>query len=133
MAGEQKAVEITVPASADLSKFQYRAVYLNSSGSAGTFLETWGTAATPSIGILTNKPSAAGQGARVAIQGVAKLEATLAIAAGDIVTSANAGRGSSIAPTTAYQSWVLGIAKTRAAASGDIFEVFVNPSFYGRH
>ena len=44
MSGETKVVEITVPASADLSGFQYRAVFLNASGSAGTYISAMATA-----------------------------------------------------------------------------------------
>src|SRR3989304_1568891 len=90
MAGEQKANEITIPASADLSGFQYRAVHLRSDGSAGTYISAMATAiggGTIPLGILTNKPTAAGQGARVAIGGVAKMICGAAsIAAGELVT-----------------------------------------------
>ncbi len=134
MAGENDAIEITVPASADMSSFQYRGVWMRSDGSAGTFAAAFGSASTPCFGVLTNKPAAAGRGARIAIGGVAKLQAGAVIAAGDIVTvPGQAGQGSAIDQNTAGQSWALGIAKSRAAASGDIFEVFVQPFFYARH
>ena len=137
MAGETKAIEITVPASADLSGFQYRAVFLNSSGSAGTYISAMATAiggGTIPLGVLTNKPSAAGQGARVAIGGIAKMLCGAAsIAAGALVTVPGmGGQGSSIAVTDAGTYYVLGIAKTRAAASGDFFEVIVNPRLHAR-
>ena len=131
MAGENQPLEITIPASADLSSFQYRAVWQRSDGSAGTHAEAYGTAGTPSIGILTNKPGAAGRGARIAIGGVAKMEAGVAVAAGDLVIAAGiAGRATAIGPTTAFAGYAMGIAKTRAAASGDIFEVYLTGPFW---
>lgn len=136
MAGERgQLLEVTVPASADLSSFQYRGIVLTSSGSAGTHAEVVGTAATATFGILTNKPAAANRAARVCIQGITKLEAVSAIAIGDIVTVAGAGgRGSALVatPLTAGTGWAIGRALSRAAASGDIFEVYVNPFFYNR-
>lgn len=136
MSGETKVVEITVPASADLSGFQYRAVFLNASGSAGTYISAMATAiggGTIPLGVLTNKPTAAGQGARVAVGGVAKMLAGAVIAAGELVTvPGQGGQGSSIAVNAAGTYYVLGQAKTRAAASGDIFEVIVNPRLHAR-
>lgn len=135
MAGEFAPEELTIPASADLSNFQYRAVHLRSDGSAGTYSEPVGAsgAGTAPIGVLTNKPGSASRGARVCVGGITKLEAGSAVAANDmVVIVGQAGRGVGIAPTTAGTHWVLGRARTRAAASGDIFEVLVNPSWYVR-
>lgn len=135
MAGENGPVfETTIPASADLSSFQYRAVFINSSGSAGTFTEAGGTAGTPPIGILTNKPAAAGRGARVAMQGITKMEAAMAINPGDVVVAKQAGRGSALSAggSVAGTGWAVGIAKGVAAASGDIFDIYVNPFFFSR-
>jgi len=131
MPGERFNVEITVPASADLSAFQYRCVNLTDSGSAGTFAQAiQASASTAIIGVLTNKPTAAGQGARVCIFGVTKMEAAGAIGIGALVTQHGAGRGTSAVANNANNTVVgyyLGRALTRAAASGDIFEIFVNP------
>lgn len=134
MAGEYQPLERTIPASADLSAFQYRGVTIDSAGSAGTFANPVGAAAsTPVYGILTNKPGAASRGARVCVSGVTKMEAGSAVAIGDLVlVVGQAGRGVGIAPSTAGTHWVVGRAMTRAAASGDIFEVAVNPFFYLR-
>jgi hypothetical protein len=55
------------------------------------------------------------------------------IAAGELVTvPGQGGQGSSIAITAAGTYYVLGLAKTRAAASGDIFEVIVSPRLHAR-
>lgn len=134
MAGEFGPFERTIPASADLSAFQYRAVHLRSDGSAGTFVDTVsGSAGTPVIGILTNKPGAASRGARVAVGGMTKMEAGSAVAIGDLVAVVGqGGRGVGIGPTAQFTGWILGRAWSKAAASGDIFEVSVQPSFYTR-
>ncbi len=137
MAGDTQVIEITVPASADLSGFQYRAVFLRSDGSAGTYISAMGTAiggGTMPLGILNNKPGAAGRGARVAIGGIAKMICGAAsIAAGEIVTVPGmGGQGSSIAQNAAGTYYAIGFAKTRAAASGDIFEVIVQPYLHAR-
>lgn len=135
MAGEFEPREITVPASADLSNFQYRAVTISSLGSAGTYAEPVGAsgAGTMPFGILTNKPGSASRGARVCVDGISKLEAGSPVAIGDLVVIVGqAGRGVGIAPSLAGTHYILGRAKGRAAASGDIFEVMVNPQWYVR-
>lgn len=137
MAGELQAHEITIPASADLSSFQYRAVYMRSDGSAGTYSETWTQpgGGSPAIGIMSNKPGASGRGARISMPGgVVKMEAVAAINPGDVVSVWFGGRGTPLSAggTVAGTSWALGIAKTRAGASADLFELFYQP-FYFSH
>lgn len=136
MAGEFNPNELTIPASADLSTFQYRAVTLRSDGSAGTYAEGVGASSngTIPIGVLTNKPGSAGRGARVCVGGITKIEAGSAVAAGDMVMIVGqAGRAVGVnGASQAGTFWFLGRARTRAAASGDIFEVMVQPGFYRR-
>ncbi|MFA6022426.1 MAG: hypothetical protein WC722_19380, partial [Rhodospirillales bacterium] len=64
MATEQTQVLITLPAGADLSSYQYCGVYVNSSGQLAVAVE--GTAA---IGILQDKPAAAGRPGKVCVGG----------------------------------------------------------------
>lgn len=135
MASENQVVEITVPAGLDMSAFQYRAVQMLANGSAGTMSTLMSVGhgkGTAPFGILTNKPAAAGRGARIAVGGVAKMVCGAAsIAAGALVTAPGmGGQGSSIVTTDSGTTWVLGIAKTRAAASGDIFEVIIAPHYH---
>src|SRR5688572_27051243 len=110
MAGERGPQETTVPASADLSAFQYRAVHLRSDGSAGTFAEVHqvSNGSTPPFGVLTNKPGASSRGARVAYRGMTKLEAGIAIAIGDFVgITGGGGRGTPVTMTAAGTCWIL--------------------------
>lgn len=136
MASENSVVEVTVPAGLDMSAHQYRAVQILANGSAGTMSTIMSVAhgkGTAPFGILQNKPAAAGRGARIAVGGISKMVCGAAsIAAGALVTAPGmGGQGSSIATTDSGTTWVLGIAKSRAAASGDIFEVLLMPHYHG--
>lgn len=59
------AVDITIPAGSDLSNYQYRFVTVDTSGYA-----TVCAAKGLPIGILQNKPGAAGRAARIRIAGI---------------------------------------------------------------
>lgn len=83
MAFEEKAVFITVPAGADLSTHQYKAVKLNASGQA--ILAT--VAGETFIGWLQNKPDAAGKAATIAIYGRAKVMAGGNLVIGDVLST----------------------------------------------
>jgi len=67
----------TLPASADLSAAQFRAMVCNSSGQAAQ-----AGAAAPIIGVLQNKPSAANQAATIMAEGVTMAQVGAAVAAG---------------------------------------------------
>lgn len=125
MANNRRPITISVAASADLSASQYRAVYLVGIP-ARAAVDT--SNATAPIGIMLNKPAAAGRAAEIAILGVAKMEAGAAVAAGQRVTQVAGGRGS---PTLTAVDEVVGLALTAAAGSGELFEVLVNPSRAG--
>lgn len=135
MAGTRGPVlEITIPASGDLSADQYRCVSINSSGSAVNAPGGTASSGTPIIGIQTNKPGAAGRGTRITISGVEKLECAAAWAPGDAITalSGAAGRGSpiSVGGLNSGTGWIVGIAVTSTGASGDIGEVMVLPQYF---
>lgn len=78
MAVEQSVVTIDLPASGDLSSHQYKFMICNSSGQAalagngGVF-----------VGILQNKPSAAGQAASIAIVGRSKVVQSASLTVGN--------------------------------------------------
>jgi hypothetical protein len=78
---------ITVPADADLSASQWKFVKLNSDGEA--IICT--SAGEQAIGVLCNKPDAAGRAAEVQIGGVARVLLGDTVAAGDkVMTNASA-------------------------------------------
>lgn len=75
-------------ASADLSASQFRAVTVNSSSQVALA----GTQGTVVVGILQNKPTAAGQAAQVMALGVSKVVAGATVAAGALVECDSTGR-----------------------------------------
>jgi hypothetical protein len=118
MAYENHLQCVTLPASADLSAAQFKVVTVNASGQAAV-----ANATALAVGVLQNKPTAAGQAATVAFGGVTKVTAGAAITAGARVTAD--ANGNAIAAATAGDA-VLGVALT-GAASGDVFPVLINP------
>lgn len=98
MAYEERLQCVSRPANADLSALQYTFVALNSSGNV---IAPTGQGAA-AIGVLQNKPDAAGKVAEIAISGVSKLKLGAdSLAAGIEVTTGADGQA-------------------EAAASGDI-------------
>lgn len=97
MATEEAVKAISVPASADLSASQYHFVDVDSNGQLVV-------AASPStvLGVLQDKPAAAGRAGSVAINGRTKIVFGGTVAAGSAVTC-NAS-GEAVAVTTGQPS-----------------------------
>jgi hypothetical protein len=95
MAYEMDTLDITLLAAADLSTYQYRFVKLTADNTVNVC-----GAGEQAIGILQNKPSAAGKEARVRVFGVSRITngTAGAIAYGVKVMSAADGKG--VASTT---------------------------------
>ena len=121
MATENSLLSISLPAAADLSAAQYKIVHINSSGQAAL-----SNATSLGVGVLQNKPTAAGRIATVAHAGITKCVAGAAITAGVRVTSD--ANGNAIAAATAGDA-VIGFAVT-GAASGDVFPVLLTQSHF---
>ncbi len=83
----QAEVKITLPANTDLSTKQYYAVDANSSGEAVV-----AGAGSTFVGVLGNKPSAAGQAAEIVISGVTPMVCGGTIAIGAAVKIDAAGK-----------------------------------------
>lgn len=119
MATQQVLTEISLPANTDLSSNQYFLVTItNSSGVGRVALSGDGEYA---IGVLQNKPAAAGDVARVAISGIAKAEAGGSITAGDPVASDASGN----VVSAASGDIVVGMA-VNSADDGDIVEILLD-------
>lgn len=116
MALKEDIGTITRPAAGDLSAGQYRFVELNSSGQ----VSVCNGAGELSVGVLQDKPDAAGRAACVAYRGVSKivLAATLNPNA-KVSTDAN---GAAVASTSTAH--VLGVL-VKGGAAGDIGEVLL--------
>src|SRR5512146_3526347 len=81
--------DITVPAGSDLSSYQYRFMKLDTSGYA-----TPCSAKTDVVvGILQNKPAAAGRGARIRISGISLMYHSAANAAATTLSPCAVGGG----------------------------------------
>ena len=116
MATENQVQSITLPAAGDLSAKQFRFVACNTSGQAAAVASAGATG----IGVLQNKPDAAGKAATVAYAGVAKVVAGGEVAAGANVQSDANGE----AILAASADHVLGVALA-GAADGDVIPVLL--------
>jgi hypothetical protein len=106
-----------VEAGADLSAGQFLAVVLNASGQA-----VLAGAGARVLGILQNKPDAAGKAATVSGPGATtKMVAGAAVALGADVTSNASGQ----AVTSASGNYIIGQCRTAAANSGELITVYV--------
>ncbi len=84
------------------------------------------TAATQKlIGILQNKPAAAGRAATVQVAGIAKVIAGAAVTAGALLTTNASGLAITFVPTAATVEWVIGIAMTGAVGANEVIEVLL--------
>ena len=123
MPTELEALDITLIAGADLSAKQFHIVYLNAARTV-----TFATAATQAIiGVLQNKPDAAGKAAVVRVLGISKVKTGGIIAFGAHVTATADGTGIS---TTTEGDVSVGRALD-AAASGDVISVLLVPNPIG--
>lgn len=113
MAYEVPGRTVTKLAAADLSASQYRFVVLNGSGRAAV-----PAAGARAFGVLQNAP-ASGAAATIMEEGISKVAAAAAIAAGALVATAADGR----AVTAVTGNVVLGLAQTAAGGAGELIAV----------
>lgn len=131
MAVSGRIHSVSYPAGADLSSNQFRAVVIDGSGQ----LQAVGNSSTPPVGVLLNKPSAAGRAGEVAIEGSeVKIEAIAALNEGDLVVASTGGRGSAgiAGGTAAGTAWVIGVCTQAASGSGAFGAVLVRPQYYAK-
>ncbi len=119
MATKQATVSISLKAAADLSLKQHLFVELTAAQTVNVCNATTDLA----IGVLNNKPDAAGKAAEVDILGTTKVVAGAAIAAGARVSPTAAGK----AQTTVATQFPRGVALEAAGADGDIIEILLLP------
>lgn len=117
--------EITLPASGDLSSYQFRCMNVASDGQAELANDADDKVASP-IGILQNKPDAENEPAVLRVAGVAKADSgSNTIDEGDHVTCDSSGY---IVATTTAGDFCLGIALE--ATSGGIVMILITHHFY---
>lgn len=115
MSYSEALTKITLPAHADYSAKQYRAVSINTSGRA----ELTGAGAE-AAGVLQNKPDAQDVAATVAINGVTKMHAGESISKGDKIASDADGD----AVTAGTGDNIIGQA-IESASSGELFAMLI--------
>ena len=94
MAFEDQGKTITLEAGQDLSSDQYKLVTLASDGQDDvTTSQSVGDSTDTPIGILQNKPSAAGVAAEVMVSGISKVIAGETVAIGDLITASTVADG----------------------------------------
>jgi len=118
---------VSFKAAGDLSSDQYRAVYI----SAENTVDTCGTTAAnmKSMGILQNKPDAAGKAADVQIGGISKAKSEATFTFNQELTTGTTGGFIPVADATHITT---AIAIETADAAGDIVTVrIVSPTSFG--
>ncbi len=118
MAFEQNLQCVSVPAGSDLSTKQYLFVNVNSSSQLAV-----SGAGGQGIGVLQDKPNAAGVAGNVAIGGISKVVAGGTVTAGSLVAADSAGK----AVNAASGDIALGKAITGTTTSGEIVSIIVMP------
>lgn len=117
MAFEQALQSITGLVSADMTSKQFYIV------KGSTTSVTLCTAGVQPLGVIQDTPAASGRPGKIGISGISKVVAGAAITAGAYVSSDSAGK----AVTAASADFALGIARTAAAADGDVISVLLMP------
>jgi len=107
-------------AAGDLSTKQHLFVKV----SASDTVDVCSGATDQVLGVLQNKPAAAGEAASVLVQGVAKVIASAAINAGALVGTTNAGKAVTKA---ADADKIAGIALTTVSNDGELVEILLTP------
>lgn len=114
-------LKISLVAAADLSGGQFYFVTLDTNGKAALITAT----TDRPVGVLQNKPTAAGQSAEIVVLGVTKIKTAGALTQGThLLGPDNAGKA--VARTvTASTNWVGGV-PLETASSGDVISALVN-------
>jgi hypothetical protein len=107
-----------VTAENDLSTKQY---HILEKGAAAGQVDVCDNAADVPFGVQQNKPTA-GQAVSYMINGTSKVVAGAAVSIGDRVGTNGSGRA---VAKTANNDWMIGIARTAAAADGEVIEVML--------
>lgn len=109
----------SIAAGADLSALQYTALKLG----ADRVVVSCTSNNEPIVGILQDKPAAAGRAAKVGVKGISKAIAGGSISSGDKLTATTGGK---LIATTTNNHYIIGHAM-EDAASNDVFQVFLTP------
>ena len=128
MAVQNKQLCLPFKAAGDLSTKQFYFVKLSA---AHTVTVCTGATDKP-IGVLQNKPNAAGQEAEVCVWGWTKVSSNGSVAAGDLIGTSADGQGDTKVPGTDTTEYICGVAVTAGTTADDIFEAIIDCAGIGR-
>lgn len=118
-------IDITMPAAADLSDYQYRILAIDANGRATIAVDPQ---AVSIIGVLQNKPSAADAAARIRVLGESKMVFGAAADEGAYITANPQGFGTA---TTTDHDQTVGRVLHAPGGSGNIQDILVYLVRYG--
>jgi hypothetical protein len=121
MAFEKGGLIVNFEANADLSAKQYRAVKMVT----GSKVDVCSAATDVAVGILQNKPSAAGQTADVMIFGLSKVDSDAALAVGNLISTSSDGQ-LQVAVATNYP---IGHVVFASGAAGELATAIIAPAY----
>lgn len=122
MAVQNQQIVVPLKAAGDLSAKQFYFVKL----SAAHTVDVCSGATDKPIGVLQNKPSAAGQEAEVCVYGWTKVSSNGSVAAGDLIGTSADGQGDTKAAGTDTTEYICGQALSAGTTAGDIFEALID-------
>ena len=121
MANENVGLDITLAASADLSSYQYYFVEL----SANDTVSVCNALTDRPIGILQNKPAAAGRPAVVRVVGYSKVSSDAALTAGDLLGTSADGQGATKVAGTNVTHYLCGQVIKGTTVAAQLAEAFI--------
>lgn len=120
--GEMKTV--TLEANGDLTALQYEFVIMTAANRVGLAVDA---GVETLVGVLQNKPAAAGRAATVAVLGETKIVAGGSVTVNDLITTNASGR----ATAATSGDYVMGRALVAATNDGEVIRMILNPFFTG--
>ena len=124
-----KDLERTYSAAADLSNFQYTFMRQTAARQVNLFTTPLSGGIYGPVGVLQDKPNAAGNPGLVRHGGTSQVFAGGAITQGALVTLNVSGQ---VINANSIQEWIVGKALTTAGAAGELIEVALHtPSYIG--
>ena len=126
MAKQNIGVDLPFRADADLSSYQFKGVKMSSSQDYISLVD--GATDVP-IGILQDKPAAAGAECTVRILGSSKVFAGESLAVGNQIGFDATAEATVLSPGTDTTKYIVGVVVQAATTDGDIAEVIL----YGPH
>lgn len=119
----QGAIVISLPAGGNLSTKQFYFMKMSGTGQQVTTC----TAATDiPVGVLQNKPAAAGRAAKLVVCGPTKISADAALTVGTLIGTSADGQADPKTAGTDTTEYICGQVIELAGAAGDIVEAIIN-------